>query len=201
MAGHTLVEVAIVSAVMAGMFAATGTVLVRTAKVWRAEEAFAEVSQGLRNASMSVSRELEMAGLEADLTATPPTKGLTIGADADSIEFHMPAAAVGGVWSAPVMFRLRNEDVDRDLELDSDEDVDRNGVLDRVVERLQDSDGNGTVTPAETRVVARNVDQLRFELRPGTPWVDVTMVSRYRDLGRGGAILSQTNTISVMVKN
>jgi len=199
--GYTLLEVTVVSAVMVGMFAVTGTVLVRTAKVWRAEEAFAEVSQGLRNASMALSRELEIAGLEADLTATPPTIGLTIGEDADSVKFHLPASARGGAWSAPVTYRLRNEDLDGDLELDSDEDVDKNGVLDRVIERLQDADGNGVITPAETRVVARNVDELKLVRRPGTPWVDVTIVSRSQDAGRAGAIVSQSSSISVMVKN
>ncbi|MBI1320105.1 MAG: prepilin-type N-terminal cleavage/methylation domain-containing protein [Candidatus Hydrogenedens sp.] len=198
--GYTLLETMVVVAVMGGIFAITGTVLVRSAKVWHAEETFAAVSNGMRDAAMAISRDLQFARLEADLTQTPPVIGVTLGKG--DIQFQMPQSADGNAWSPVVMFRLNNEDKNGNLRLDSGEDLDQDGILDRCIERVQDIDGDGKYEgDGEVRVVARGIDRLSFQQEPGSTLIEVAIEARVPDPGRENVPQVQSNRFSVRVSN
>jgi len=200
--GYTLIEIMVVAGVLAGLFAITGTVLVQSAKVWQNEQTYASVSASMRDGALAITRELEFARLEADIASVPPVMGVTIGESKGSISFQLPASADGAAWAPPVTFQLRSEDLNDNLLLDTGEDFDQNGVLDRVIERRQDVNGDKKFVGAEeVRVVARGVDRLTFLREPGSAWVEVAIESRAADPGRAGTAQSQISRFSVRVKN
>jgi len=201
-AGYTLIEIMVVAGVLAGLFAITGAVLVQSAKVWQNEQTYASVSAGMRDAALAITRELEFARLEPDIAAVPPVSGVTIGDTKGTITFQTPASADGTVWNPPVTFQLRSEDLNGNLALDSGEDLDQNRVLDRVIERRQDINGDKKIRGSdEVRVIARGIDRLSFLREPNSAWVEVAIEARVVDPGRAGTAQSQISRFSVRVKN
>ena len=191
------------TAVLTVMFTVTSAVIVSTAKSWRAAEAYASVTRGQRDTALAIGQHLEQAKYEPDLTASPPVNGVSISESGEEIRFHLPASADGKTWSSEIRIRLRNEDQNGNLVNDLGEDYDRNGVLDRVVERLEnlDDDEKSFSGPGETRVLARGVSGLNFNMEPGSRWVNVAVTAEARDLGRAGAIVSEVSRFRVLVRN
>ncbi|MFM1921678.1 MAG: hypothetical protein RLZZ303_3312 [Candidatus Hydrogenedentota bacterium] len=200
--GFTLIETLITVAILGGIFAITGTVMVRSAKAWRAQQAYAQVTGALRDATLAISQELEAAAAIDDSTLTPPIKGASIGADGRSISFHTPRSLDGKSWSNLVEIRLRNEDKNGDLKLSGKEDEDGNDYLDRVIERLEDLNGDGEFGgPGETRILARGIDRLSFAREEDSRKVTVLVEARYPDLGMQSRTLSEEQRFTVVIRN
>jgi prepilin-type N-terminal cleavage/methylation domain-containing protein len=200
--GFTLVETIITTGLLGVMFVITGTVLVRTVGAWRMQEAYTQVSAGLRDATLAISQELEAAATEDDSTLNPPVKGIAVAADGKSVTYQVPSSLDGKTWSKPIQIRLRTEDSNLNLTLDSKEDLDGNGFLDRVIERLEDLDGNGDYSsPGETRIMARGIDSLSFVREKGSRKMAVTVAARYADLSAVKRTQSAKSEFTVVVRN
>jgi hypothetical protein len=143
------------------------------------EENYASVSASLRDAELQLTRELSESTLRDISSSVPPVVALALDISEEeeeeleegevptsaSVTFQLPRSLDGVVWSTPITISARNEDLDGDLLLDSDEDTDGNGVLDRVIERMEDLNDDGDFTdPGETRVLVRKVDFLTMQL-------------------------------------
>lgn len=202
MRGFTLVETIITAGLLGVLFAITGTVLVRTVGAWRVQEAYTQVTAGLRDATLAISQELEAAATEDDSTLSPPVKGIVIAADGKQVTYQVPTSLDGKTWSKPIQIRVRSEDLNKNLLLDPKEDTDGNGFLDRVIERLEDIDGNGDYSgPGETRVIARGIDSLTFVHDKGSRKVNVTVAARIADLSAAKRTQSASQEFSVVVRN
>ncbi len=164
--GFTLIELIMVMGILSVVMVMSLGILINTQNVWDAEKSYMALNTALRDSSWQISEELSVAALNNHESMDPIVEGLSIEGDPpSSITFQKPLVSDQTEWSGAITIRLRNEDMDDDLILDSGEDVDGNGVLDRVVERLEDLDGSGDFEgPGETRVLARNMDSMIFQL-------------------------------------
>lgn len=200
--GFTLIETIVTAGLLGVLFAITGTVLVRTMGAWRMQEAYTQVTAGLRDATLAISQELEAAATEDNSTLNPPVKGLSIAADGKSVTYQVPLSLDGQTWSKPIQIRLRSEDTNSNLLLDGKEDLDGNGFLDRVLERLEDLDGNGDYSsPGETRILARGIDNVTFTHDKGSRKVSVMVAARYADLSAAKRTQSAKSDFTVVVRN
>ena len=200
--GYTLIEMMVTSALLTGMFAITGTVLVRTVQAWRMQEAYTGVTAGLRDATLAITQELESAALKDDSSLSPPVKGLTVSPDTISVTYQVPMSLDGTTWSNPITIRLRTEDKNLNLKMDGKEDEDGNGFLDRVIERLEDLNGDKEYTKeGETRILARGIDRLTFAKSKDGSKIDVTVAARFADLSNVQRTLSEENVFTVAVRN
>lgn len=200
--GFTLVETMITITLLSAMFAITGTVMVRMAGSWRAQQAYTQVTGALRDATLALSSEIEAAAFEDNSTIAPPIKGLSLDKSGTSVSYQVPLSLDGKTWSNVIVIRLRSEDRNMNLQLDKGEDEDGNGFLDRVIERLEDLDGDGAYkSPGETRILAKGIDKLTFKREENSRKISVIVTSRYPDLGKAKHVLAEEQTFSVVVRN
>ncbi len=199
--GYTLIEISVVSALLTGIFLITSVIMTRSVASWQTEEAYAMVSAALRETSFTIRQELEDAVYE-ELKGAVAIDGLQVDASGTSLTFRKPLAPEGDSWSAPIILRLRNEDGNGNLILDSGEDEDGNGNLDRVVERLVDLNGDGKRdAPGEWRIIGRNVEQLNFVKDDVSHSVRVYVRSRVPLFPGSERIFSDEHRMTVYVRN
>lgn len=195
--GYTLLEVSIVLLLTGILIVAMGGVLVRSMRAADNNDDRTTLNASLRSAEMSMYVELAQAtlgGMPLDVPAVAPLA--LPNNPGDTITFRRPLAVDGSLWSGSITYRLRNEDTNANLLPDIAEDADESGIIDRVIERLEDLDGDGTFDgPGETRVIARDIDNLQFALN-GTQLT--TTITGRRRVGEFGDI-SLTETISFVV--
>ncbi len=200
--GYTLLEVVVATSVMTGMFLASGTVLVNSVRTWRAAEAYTAATAAVRDASLSIAHELESASLLGNKALNPPVAGLKLAKTGDAITFQKPLALSGELWSPPIQIRIRNEDRNGNLKLDGGEDLDKNGVLDRVIELLEDRDGNGDyLGPGETRLLARGVDQLAFKLDAPRATIVLELVARFPRFPGSPDAIEHRHQLPIRIRN
>jgi prepilin-type N-terminal cleavage/methylation domain-containing protein len=187
--GLTLLEISIVMALMTVIMLVTAVVLVRSARTWREQERFVEVSATLRQAALVLQRELAVAALDH----RPGGSRVT---------FQRPLSMDGAEWTRPITFRLRNEDKNANLALDGDEDEDSNGLLDRVLERVEDVNGDGDYDDVtETKVLCRNLDGLIFDRENNSRTLNVTLIARTRLRSEARVPDEIRHTFTVFVRN
>ncbi len=164
--GFSLVEVMMVGAILAVVLMMATMVWVNSLNLWEAEQSYAAVSAGLRSTAWAMSQELAAAVASGRESLDPPVAGLSIVPEPNvAVVFQKPLVSDETQWSGLITIRHRNEDVDGNLKLDEGEDVDGNGVADRVVERLEDLNGDGNFEgPGETLVLGRDIDVMAVEL-------------------------------------
>lgn len=164
--GFTLLEIMVVVALLSVLLLTVGTVWLNAFSVWEVQDDFALTNAALRDSSSTIADEVRLSTRFDLPSALPPVIGLTVEGDPPtSVTFQKPLTPDGLQWTVPITFRLYNEDVNGDLRLDASEDLNQNGLLDRVIERLEDKDGNGVYdAPGEARIVARGIDNLVFTL-------------------------------------
>lgn len=198
--GFTLIELMIVIAIFSILMLAVGGIYMSNFNAWRVEENIVAVNMALRTVETQLHQELVEATFTDDVTLN--TAALTVGVGTTT--FQRPITVDGLTWTNPVTIRLRNEDLNGNLLLDVGEDVDGNGVLDRVVERLVDGvfggvqDGDFT-DPGETRLLARGVDGLVFNLAGNL--LTCTITSSNRADNTANALRTDTLTFSVLITN
>lgn len=200
--GYTLLEVAVATSVMAGMFLASGTVLASSVKSWRAAESYAAATASVRNATLSIAHELESASLLGIKTLDPPVIPVSLGRGAASVSFQQPLALDGETWTGAITIRFRTEDRNANMRLDPGEDLDGNGVLDRAIEIQEDLDGNGDFDGAgETRRLANGVDALRFELDTDTATLVVDVTARYPRFPGSDDAIEHRHRLPIYIRN
>lgn len=202
-AGYTLLEMSIVLGLVSALFLMSGTVMIKGMQVVATQNAFADVSEALRMSSLTLTSELASAVLD-DVPGVNTVKGLSIGGTkADSLVFQRPLGLDGLTFSSPVTLRVRNEDTNGNLTLDTGEDLDKNGVLDRVLERTEDTNGDGKFDqPGETRILARNIDSATFDRQPGSHKITVTVNARSSmKIGATARTLAKQAQFTVFVRN
>lgn len=161
--GFSLIEMSIAGAMLSLLMVSLFGMVSRNLQAWRLEESMTLVNTALRDAETAISKELIDAALENDATAGISGIVITPG----SIVFQKPLSVDGLLWSTPITIQIRNEDTDGDLLLSPGEDLDENGILDRVIERLQDGvagqppDGDFD-DPGERRILGREVGALTY---------------------------------------
>ena len=201
--GYTLLELSIVVGMTTVLGVISGTVMIRGMQVVGIQNAYADVSEAMRTSALTLSNELSL-GVLNDIPGNALLKGLLIDPKAaSSITYQVPLALDGLKASPAITVRVRNEDTNKNLILDDDEDVDKNGVLDRVLERVEDLDGDGTYDqPGETRVLARNVDSITFRKDPGSRRIHVTIMARSAmRIGDKSRTVEKEHEFSVFIKN
>lgn len=178
-AGYTLLEVSMVVGLMSVLFLITGSVMIRGMQVVAMQDAYADVSDALRVSALTVTNEICDAVLD-DIPGNSLVSGLVIeGKEGTSVAFQRPLTLDGLKATGRITLRTRNEDSNGNLLLDKGEDADLNGTLDRVLERLEDIDGDGKYeSPGEQRILARNVDAVYFSREVGSRQLGVTVVAR-----------------------
>lgn len=201
--GYTLLELSIVVGMTTVLGVISGTVMIRGLQVVGIQNAYADVSDAMRTAALSLSNELAL-GVLNDIPGNALLKGLKIDPKAaDSITFQLPLALDGLKASRSITVRVRNEDVNGNLIMDDDEDTNKNGILDRVLERLEDINGDGLYDqPGETRVLASNIDKVSFQQDPGSRQIHVTVLARsaMRIVGKTRTV-EKSHEFTVYVKN
>ena len=197
----TLMEMAVVMAVMVIFLALVSNVYLTLMRNWAMESSYVVLSSAVRNAISATCEELALTTLSDNDSVAPPVRGLRIeGDESSSVVFQKPLVADGSQWSNPITIRLRNEDSDGDLRLDAGEDVDLNGILDRVVERLVDLNGDDDFDDiGEVRVLARDIDTLIFSLSGSR--LDISLRGRRMPGIRTETPLTHTETYSIMIAN
>jgi len=201
--GYTLLEISIVVALLASVFLMTGTVMIRGMQVVAMQDAYADISDALRFAAMSVTNEVCDAVLD-NLPGNTSVKGLTIeGKEATQLNFQRPISLDGLKATGVISIAVRNEDLNGDLELDKGEDADKNGALDRVLERLEDLDGDGNYnSPGERKVLARDIDAVYFARDPGSRQINVTVVARSGIHAQGAVrLVEKKHSFTAFVRN
>ncbi len=176
--GFTLLELSMAMSLSSLLILSVAGILNRSMDTWAQEEDHATVNQSLRVAEMSIRNTLISASLLGDISQAPPIQALTLNANpGTAVTVQQPLATDGTVWTSPITIQLRNEDANANLLLEPGEDLNNNGVLDRVVERLQDINGDGDfLDNGETRTLSNNVDVMTLTLN-GTV-MTVNLVSR-----------------------
>lgn len=201
--GYTLLELSIVVGMTTVLGAISGTVMIRGLQVVGIQNAYADVSDAMRTTALTLSNELAQ-GVLNDIPGNALLKGLSINPKtADSITFQLPLALDGLKASPPITIRVRNEDTNGNLSLDEEEDLDKNGTLDRVLERLEDQNGDGVYDqPGETRVLARNIDSISFKQDPGSRQIHVTVLARsaMHIIGKARTV-EKSHEFTIYIKN
>ena len=119
-----------------------------------------------------------------------------------AVTFHAPLALDGESWSVPITIRLRNEDLNHNLVLDLKEDLDGSGTLDRLVERVEDRNGDGDLEdPGEVRILGVGVDGMTFTRNDDERSVSVELTGRERADDTGARMVTDTLRFTVHVKN
>lgn len=201
--GYTLLEISIVLGLLSAVFLMTGTVMIRGMQVVAMQDAYADVSDALRFSALAVSNEVCDAVLD-DLPGNTLVKGLTIdGKEGNLLTFQRPLTLDGLKATGRITLTVRNEDLNGNLTLDKGEDADKNGMLDRVLERLEDLDGDGRYdSPGERRVLARDIDAMTFSRDAGSRKISVTVVARSGIHARGAQReVSKQHTFTAFVRN
>jgi type II secretory pathway pseudopilin PulG len=200
-AGFTLLEMTIATAVSMMLFVMVGGIWANAARAWVVEDNYMQVSAEMRSAMQSLSSELSVASVGDVPLAAPPVEGVALTGDpATAVTFQTPTSADGLTWSAPITIQLRNEDANGDLLMSGGEDDDDNGLLDRVIERVQDMNGDGDTTDAgEVRVLARSVDTLTF-VQNGNR-ISANIVVRILPRGSSEIPLVSTTSFDILVLN
>lgn len=190
--GFTLLELSMAMAISSMLILAMAGILNRSIDTWEQEEDHAMVNQSLRVAEMDIRNALMTASLLGDVTQAPPVQAVTLNANpGTAVTMQRPLAIDGTAWTNPITIRLRNEDINGNLLLDGGEDVDNDGALNRVVERLEDINNDGDFNDnGETRTLSTNVDALTFTLNGSI--MTVTMLSR-RPIDDGANVIATDN--------
>lgn len=180
----------------------TSIVLVRTMRTWREQERFVTVSAALRESALVIQRELSEAALEDLDDFDVKVAGIAMRPGGSRVTFQRPLSLDGARWTRPVTLGLRNEDRNANLRLDGDEDEDANGTLDRLLERMEDLNGDGDFDDElETRVLCRNLDGLIITREKESRKVEVTLIARSL-LQEGSRTPKEIrHTFSVFVRN
>lgn len=202
-AGYTLLEISIAVSMVTVLGLISGTVMIRGLQVVGTQAAYADVSEALRTAALTLNNELGDAVLEA-VPGSSVLKGLVLDpASPGVIAFQRPLALDGLKASPQIQLRVRNEDANGNLQLDDGEDKDKSRTLDRVLERLEDLNGDGLYDqPGEVRVLARNIDAIQFSLDPGSRQIRATVAARKAITIAGKPrIVEKSHDISVFVRN
>jgi prepilin-type N-terminal cleavage/methylation domain-containing protein len=200
--GLTLLEISIVMALMTVIMLVTAVVLVRSARTWREQERFVEVSATLRQAALVLQRELAEAALKEKDDYKVKVAALDHRPGGSRVTFQRPLSMDGAEWTRPITFRLRNEDKNANLALDGDEDEDSNGLLDRVLERVEDVNGDGDYDDVtETKVLCRNLDGLIFDRENNSRTLNVTLIARTRLRSEARVPDEIRHTFTVFVRN
>lgn len=201
--GYTLLEVSIVVALMSGLFLMSANVMIRSLQVVATQNVYADVSEALRTVSLATANELTAAILD-DLPGKNIVKGLSIpGGSASTVTFQRPLDLGALSFTNPTILRVRNEDANGNLKLDKGEDLDGNGILDRVYECVEDKNNDGKYTAVgETRILARNVDSITFKRAAGSHKITATVTARSgMNVAGVSRILQKQHEFTVFVRN
>ncbi len=164
--GFSLLELMISTGVFAVVMVIASACWVSALNLWEAERSHSDLNAGLRTTAWYISQELAAAAATDRDSLEPQVEGLTVSAPSPTeITFQKPLATDESVWSTPIIIRHRNEDTNGNLKRDPGEDLDENGVADRVVERLEDINGDGSFDgPGETIVLGRSIDAMAAQV-------------------------------------
>lgn len=130
-------------------------------------EAQGEIQSDLRSVMAALTAELELAFAEPRIISVRNPDGvepIKVATDGKSVVYYRPVpdnSAQGFTWQGPFTLMFENEDTDDgsggNAKLDSGEDVNGDGVLNRRVVRI----ANGVSTPLGG---ANNIRSVQFEL-------------------------------------
>ncbi len=164
--GFSLMELMVAMAVFSVIMVVSSVVWVSALNLWEAEQSQGELTSGLRSTAWRMSQELASAVAADRASLEPPVAGLIIDpGPGAAITFQKPLSTDETQWSGLITIRHRNEDENGNLKRDYGEDLDENGVADRVVERLEDLNGDGAFTGSgETTVLGRSIDAMAVAL-------------------------------------
>jgi len=199
--GYTLLELSMAMALSSLLILTVAGVLNRSMNTWEQEEDHAMVNQSLRAAEINIRNSLMTASLLGDVSQVPAIQPLTQNANpGTSVTIQQPLAIDGTVWTNPITIQLRNEDANANLLLEPGEDLNNNGALDRVVERLEDINQDGDFNdPGEIRTLSTNVDVLTFTLNGQI--MTVNLVSRRPIDDAANMIATDNLTFTVPILN
>ncbi|MBN2310853.1 MAG: prepilin-type N-terminal cleavage/methylation domain-containing protein [Candidatus Hydrogenedentes bacterium] len=146
--GFTLLELMISLSILAVIGALGLVALNSSTSAMAVSQAKGDVQRGVRDVVLAMSRELQLASNNGDASLSPPLVPVAIvdnPATGSPVEvvFQVPADGTGRVWSRAIRFRFENEDTNGNARLDSGEDLNGDGLLQRRVMRLQDRNGDG----------------------------------------------------------
>ncbi len=161
--GFTLVELAVSTAVLSVISLLAYVVLSSSMESAALAQAKSESQSNLRDVMGALTSELRLAytarTIDA-LVAPEDTEAIRLGESEKEIIYQIPVPTGGpdmATASLPIMVTLYNEDDDGDGILDSDEDTNEDGALNRRVVRIQG--GEETILAA-----ANDISDLQFEL-------------------------------------
>jgi prepilin-type N-terminal cleavage/methylation domain-containing protein len=185
--GFTLLELVIALSITSIVGALAFVAMATSAQSAEIADAKAEAMDNVRNVMESMTRELEMASTRDNPGLDPPLEPITVVTNPDNpnfpveLVFQVPADPSGQTYSQPIRYRYFNEDTNGDGTLNSWEDADDDHILDRIIQRVQDINGDGdTDDDGEVRTVgaANNISGLQFQLvdSAGTPDPDGNML-------------------------
>jgi len=199
--GFTLLELSMAMAMSSLLILSIAGVLNRSVDTWEQEEDHAIVNQSIRAAEINIRNALMTASLLGDVSQVPAIQPLTQNANpGTAVTVQQPLAIDGTVWTNPITIQLRNEDANANLFLEPGEDLNNNGVLDRVVERLEDINQDGDFNdPGEIRTLSTNVDVLTFTLNGQI--MTVNLVSRRPIDDAANMIATDNLTFTVPILN
>lgn len=198
--GFSLMELMIAVAILS-IVSLLGWVALQTSTEQTAlATAQSSAQQDVRAVAMLLSEEIEVASAEDRETVAPPVLGLTVNSPCKSgplvgnggesckseVVFEVPPDVVDAPWRK-VRIRYVNEDVDDDGELDSGEDLDENGRLDRGFFRIEDRDGDGSISQSGDVVLlgsTNNIVDASFTLSEDGQVVTITLTAEREIAGR-----------------
>ncbi len=178
--GFTLLEMMMAVSILAIVGLLGLIVISSSAESAELAQAKAEVQAGLRDVMAAIMDAVREAYTDRTVAVSPPRSPVNVESiqtseSNDRITFHVPVRVAGTAivrGSTPITIQFENEDANGNALLDSGEDLNGDGTLNRRVLRMQDG---------QTQVLgaSNNISNLRFELQPNQNARDNLLTSLY----------------------
>lgn len=162
-AGFTLIEITVSLSILVIVSLLVLTVTQSTTSAVVVSEAKEQAQASLRNALAEMTAELSAASKKTNAALVPALAAIKVVSPTE-VTFQVPVSSTGLTWSAPITYRLVNEDVGSsggNARLDSGEDKDGDGALTRHIVRIQGNKQSviGTANDISNVVFALNAPQ------------------------------------------
>ena len=185
--GFTLLELTVSTAVLAIVGLLAYLAATTSAQSAASADALMVSQDNVRSVMLAVSREVQLAYKDDDLSILPEVRGLETPAPGEVL-FQVPRPDANPAVSTPIRYRWVDEDLNTNSLLDDEEDVDGDGRLTRCLVRLEDLDGDGLfASPGERRIIgsANNISGVQFARNGDT--LTITLAARrhgHAEIGR-----------------